>query len=157
MKGMIMIFDKCENIDLYCEKGDPLHLALTYAMKFDLSQPDGEYEVDGRDIFAKVQGYTTQKADQRTFEAHRDYYDVQVMRVGSERQDVYVGHEGDLEPLTEYNDDKDVIKLENPISFSSIMVSPGEFVVYYPNDIHRPNCCVEAPTNVRKICMKVRI
>ena len=53
--------------------------------------------------------------------------------------------------------EKDVIKLETPAVFNSIVVSPGEFAVFYPNDIHRPNCCVDAPITVRKICMKVRI
>ena len=152
-----MIYDEFDNISLYCKKDDALYTAIMFAKIFDLSQPDGEYEVEGRDIFAKVQSYSTQEAEKRTFEAHRDYYDVQVMRIGSERQDAYVGREADLEPLTEYNDENDTIKLKSPTVFSSIIVSPGEFVVYYPQDIHRPNCCVDVPANVRKICMKVRI
>lgn len=152
-----MICDKFENISRYCQEGDLLYQAILYAMNFDLSHPDGEYEVQGRDIFAKVQSYVTQGAEQRTFEAHRVYFDVQVMRVGSERQDVYLGSESELEPLTEYNPGKDVIKMKAPNAYSSIIVSPGEFAVYYPNDIHRPNCCVDAPANVRKICMKVKL
>jgi YhcH/YjgK/YiaL family protein len=152
-----MIYDNFENISLYCQKSSKLYRAIKFARDFNLSQPDGEYEVEGRDIFAKVQSYTTQKAEQRVFEAHRKYYDIQVMRLGSEHQDVYVGKETEFKSLTEYNKQKDVIKLESPQLFSSIIVSPGKFAVYYPNDIHRPNCCIHAPANVRKICMKVKL
>lgn len=152
-----MLYDVFENVEFYCTKEDKLYKAIKYAFEFDLSQPDGEYVVQGRDIFAKVQSYTTQKPEDRTFEAHRDYFDVQVMRVGSERQDVYIGNETDLEPLTEYNSEKDAIKLKAPASFSSLIVAPGQFAVYYPQDIHRPNCCVDKPSEVRKICMKVRL
>lgn len=152
-----MIYDDFKNIGLYCKEGDRLYKALKYAMDFDLSQPDGEYEVEGKNIFAKVQSYSTQDAEQRKFEAHRNYYDIQVMRVGSERQDIYLGNESELEPLTKYDSGKDAIKLKSPDVFSSIIVSPEKFAVYYPNDIHRPNCYIDAPAEVRKICMKVKL
>lgn len=152
-----MIYDKFENISLYCSEAGKLHKAIKYAMEFDLARPDGEYEVEGRNIFAKVQSYKTQEPEQRTFEAHRHYYDIQVMRIGSERQDVYLGNESELAPLTGYNTDKDAVKLKSPEKFSSIIVSPGNFVVYYPQDIHRPNCCIDSPAEVRKICMKVKL
>jgi YhcH/YjgK/YiaL family protein len=152
-----MIYDKTENLALYCKPSSKLYRAVKFALEFDLSQPDGVYEVEGRDIFAKVQSYHTQRPEERTFETHRCYYDIQVMRVGCERQDIYVASEAELEPLTEYNAEKDVIKLKSPQTFSSIIVSPGQFAVYYPQDIHRPNCCVNSPSEVRKICMKVKL
>jgi YhcH/YjgK/YiaL family protein len=152
-----MINDSLKNMSWYCGEGSKLYRALKYAMEFELSQQDGEYEVEGRDIVAVVQTYSTQVPEQRAFETHRKYYDVQVMKIGSERHDVYLGFEADLQPLTEYDTEKDVIKLEIPSVFRSITISPDDFTVYYPQDIHRSNCCINLPAKVRKICMRVKI
>jgi biofilm protein TabA len=150
-----MIYDLVENITLYCQEGDRLYRALRYAVEFDLTQPDGDYQVEGTEIFAKVQSYETAPPQERRFEAHRCYYDVQVLRQGRERQDVALAEQ--LESLTEYDPKKDVIKLKPPRVFSSIIMTPGRFAVYYPQDIHRPNCDLEGKCRVRKICMKVKL
>jgi YhcH/YjgK/YiaL family protein len=150
-----MIYDEFENIGLYCKKGEKLYKALKYAFDFDLAQPDGEYEVQGREIFAKVQTYETAPAEEKKFESHKDYYDIQVLRSGCERQDVALGQK--LEPLGEYDPKKDVVKLKAPQMYSSIVMEPGKFAVFYPQDIHRPNCNLNGKCKVRKICMKVKI
>lgn len=150
-----MIYDTFENMKMYCEEGDKLYKAIKYAMDFDLSQPDGDYEVDGKNMIAKVQSYETSPAETRKFESHREYYDVQVIRVGCERQDVALAAE--LEPLAPFDTVKDVVKLKAPQVFSSVVMDPGKFVVYYPQDIHRPNCNLTGVCKVRKICMKVKM
>jgi biofilm protein TabA len=150
-----MIYDTFENMGLYCKEGDKLYKAIKYAMEFDLSQPDGDYEVDGKDMIAKVQSYETSPAEQRKFESHVDYFDVQILREGCERQDVALAAE--LEPLTPYDSDKDVTKFAAPDTYSSIVMEPGKFAVFYPQDVHRPNCDLTGTCKVRKICMKVKI
>ncbi len=150
-----MIYDTFDNIKMYCKEGDKLYKAIKYAMEFDLSKPDGDYEVDGKNMIAKVQSYDTSPPEQRKFEAHRQYYDVQVIREGCERQDVALG--ANLEPLAPFDTVKDVVKLKAPEVFTSVVMTPGKFVVYYPQDIHRPNCNLTGTSRVRKICMKVKI
>ena len=149
-----MIYDTFENIGLYCKEGDALYKAIAYARDFDLSQPDGEHEVEGRDIFAKVMTYDTESAEVRKFEAHEKYIDVQVMLTGPERMDISL--EQGLEPCGSYDEASDVIMLNAPETYSTIVMEPGKFVVFFPHDVHRPNCNVNDATNNRKICMKVR-
>lgn len=151
-----MIYDRIENLERYCSAGDAMHTAVTYAASFDLAQPDGEYEVNGRDLFAKVQAYDPAPAGQRAFEAHRSYYDVQIVREGLERHDVSLA--ADLEPLDEYDAQNDVIMLTAPQQYASTIMEPGMFAVYFPQDAHRPNCRLgDSSAAVRKICMKVRL
>ena len=150
-----MIYDTFENFRLYCEEGDALYKAMVYARDFDLSQPDGEYEVEGKDIFAKVMTYQTSPAEQRKFEAHRKYIDLQVLLAGRERIDIVLGQK--LEPFESYNEVKDAIKLKAPDTYSSITMEPGKFAVFFPHDIHRPNCNLNGTSKNRKICMKVRV
>jgi len=150
-----MIYDVFENIELYCKKGEPLYKAIAFARDFDLSQPDGIYEVQGRDVFGIVMSYDTAPASEKVFESHKKYLDVQVLLKGCERQDIVLAEE--LEPLVPYDAEKDMAKLKAPDRYASIFMEPGKFAVLYPHDIHRPNCDFEKKCSVRKICMKVRI
>ena len=151
-----MICDILKNCKKYFGEEDMFYRAIKYAIEFDLSKPDGDYEVDGKNIIAKVQGYNTSPAEQRNFENHKLYADIQIMRQGSERQDVVINEE--LEPSGPYQEQKDVTKYKAPAAFSSVILHPGQFVVYYPDDIHRPNCNIGGDSKeVRKICMKVKI
>lgn len=151
-----MIYDIIEQASRYFEKRNKFYWAIKYAVDFDISQPDGDYEVKRMDIIAKVQSYKTSPAEQRTFESHRLYADIQIMRQGSERQDVVIAEK--LEPLRPYQDQKDVTEYNPPNIYSSVVLHPGQFVVYYPEDIHRPNCSIGCDSKmVRKICMKVKL
>lgn len=151
-----MIYDILGNAEKYFGKEDKFYRAIKYAVEFDLAQPDGNYEIEGKEIIARVQTYHTSPAEQRLFENHRRYADIQIMRQGSERQDVVIAES--LEPQGAYQDQKDVTKYRSPAVVSSITLHPGQFVVYYPDDIHRPNCMVgSASEKVRKICMKVKL
>ncbi len=143
-----MIYDSLDNMLFYCSRGDKLHRALKYAIEFDLSQPDGDYEVEGKDMIAKVQSYNTSPAEERKFESHKEYYDVQVIRQGAERHDVSL--ETDLEPLAAFDTIKDVVKLKAPSAYSSLGMDEGKFAVYYPQDVHRPNCNLDGVSKVRK-------
>lgn len=151
-----MIYDIIDNAEKYFAKNDKFYRAIKYAVEFDLTQPNGSYEVDGQNIVAKVQGYSTSPAEQRTFESHKLYADIQIMREGSERQDVVVAE--NLEPLGAYNEQDDYTKYKASDVFSTVSLHPGQFVVYYPDDMHRPNCNIGADSKkVRKICMKVKL
>ena len=151
-----MIYDVIENAKKHFSEDDRFYRAIKYAVEFDLAQPDGNYELEGKEIVAKVQSYQTSPAEQRLFENHKLYADIQIMRQGSERQDVVVAE--NLNPIEAYHEQKDVTKYHSTPVFSSVILHPGQFVVYYPDDIHRPNCMVGDDTQqVRKICMKVKL
>ncbi len=151
-----MIYDHIDNAGHYFDPEDKFFRAIQYAVEFELARPDGDYEVEGRGLIAKVQTYFTSPTEQRLFENHKLYADIQIMRCGSERQDVVISEK--LEPLGPYQEQKDVTKYTSPALFSSIVLHPGQFVVYYPDDIHRPNCQIGFDSQkVRKICMKVKL
>jgi biofilm protein TabA len=150
-----MIVDRIENISFYVEDSSDLYRALDFAVNFDLSNPDGVYEVEGRNMFAKVASYSTSSPEKCLFEAHHNYFDIQVIRSGEERIDI--SFEKNLKPVRPYDPEDDVVKLENPTQFSTIVLKPGMFAVFYPQDTHRPNCTANLPTFNRKVCMKVRI
>ncbi|WP_432799942.1 YhcH/YjgK/YiaL family protein [Poriferisphaera sp. WC338] len=150
-----MIHDGIENAEQYFDPSHPRYKAIRIASVKAIEMPAGDHKINGDDLIAKVQSYKTQPPKERQFESHQKYIDVQVMLDGSERHDVATGKT--LSPISDFDEVKDVIKLHPPAKFSSIHLEPGWFVVYYPQDKHRPNCCVDEPVDVCKVCMKVKI
>ena len=150
-----MIYDTFQNMNLYCHQDEALYRAICYARDCAPSLPEGIYEVEGRDIFARVVTYETAPARCGMFEGHRDYIDVQVLLSGREQIDVALAAEANLIPFEEYNPETDMVLFEVPNNFASINLIPGRFAVFYPDDVHRPGSELDGPICVKKICMKV--
>ena len=152
-----MIYDSAENVDTYCDEDDAISIAVDFINDFDLSQPDGRYEIHGDDVFALVQTVTTADASEKSFESHENYVDVQMVLEGVERHDLVLLDIEDLEIEQDYDSEKDVMLFKAPDYFSTIIMKPGMFVVYGPDDAHRPCCCVGKPEKIRKVCVKIKI
>lgn len=85
-------------------------------------------------------------------EAHRKYIDIQLVVSGTERMG--------WSPLSSckavsvnYNEEKDVVFFEDPSS-SYFTVSPGEFAVFFPEDVHAPGI---SEGKIEKIVAKVPV
>ena len=149
-----MIYDRFENAKNYVDLDSPIYKAICFARDAAAKLEDGTHELDGERLKACIGAYQTERADERRFEGHRKYIDVQVMMEGVERQDVSVS--SDLIPEASYDAGSDLIFFETPGHFTSVYMAPGYFVVYFPQDAHRPNCAVDGtPAAVRKVCMKI--
>ena len=150
-----MIYDRFENLDLYAQPSTRLHWALTYARGTLATVADGRTDVDGDWIYASVATYETESREERRFEAHRKYIDVQVLLEGEEAIDVSL--EDDLSVLEAYDEKRDVTFLKPPPQVASLAMRPGCFAVFYPHDAHRPGCHLSEKSRVRKIVMKVAV
>lgn len=150
-----MIYDRFENVACYFKEGEPLHKALMYAGKLDPATPDGRYEIEGEDLFSLVMTYETSPAEDRRFEAHTQYIDVQIVLEGEET--IGFALDNDMAPVEEYSEENDVVFLETPKDSSVLVMKPGYFAVFYPHDIHRPNCVLREPQKNRKVVVKVKV
>ncbi len=150
-----MIYDRFEHAAQYFKEGGPLHKAISYAANLDSSMADGKHEIEGDAIYALVMSYETSPAEKCRFEAHRKYIDLQVLFEGEERIDVSL--EQNLRTLEEYSEENDVEFFESPTIYTSLVMKPGYFALFYPHDIHRPNCRLHGPGNARKVVVKVEI
>jgi YhcH/YjgK/YiaL family protein len=151
---MVMIYDVFTNMKLYFGEKSRLHKALDFAVRFDRSQSDGRYEVDGDKIYALVMTYSTKSAEELKFEAHKKYIDIQLLLEGREFLDVT--QDRNLNVEMEYSDEKDAALFTAPADMTSVLLGPGNFAVLYPDDIHRPGRKVKDSKQVRKMVIKVR-
>jgi YhcH/YjgK/YiaL family protein len=150
-----MIYDRFENLNLYCQPGSHLHRAIVYARDVARTVADGRMDIDGDRLYASVSTYETGSREERRFEAHRKYIDVQALLEGEESIDVSLDR--DLPTLEAYDEKKEVVFLKPPEHAAFLPMRSGCFAVFYPNDVHRPGCHLRGKHRVRKIVMKVAV
>jgi YhcH/YjgK/YiaL family protein len=150
-----MIFDLLTNINVYCRPESRLHQGLILAHDITPAPPDGRLEVDGNLLYATVASYATGARQERRFESHRKYIDIQVMLEGMEAIDVV--SDKALAVTEAYDEARDVVFYTAPRDFSTLLMRPGCFAVFYPQDLHRPGCSIGTSRAVRKIVVKVRV
>lgn len=149
-----MILDRLPSSLLYRSLGDDFARAFDYLQSFPENTPDGRYDLDGDDMFALVQSYDSQPATERTFESHRIYADIQYVFSG--RELIYYRDPTSLVPKAAYDEKRDATfyhdKDDQPLHLES-----GSFVVFWPQDAHKPGCIWEKPCPVRKVVIKIRL
>ena len=81
-----MIIDQLANSHLYYSLTSRIKLAFDYLDKIDLSTLSvGRNEIEGDNIYAMLQQYTSKPREQGLWEAHRRYIDLQLVIQGAEQ------------------------------------------------------------------------
>ena len=131
--------------------------AISYALATDFrTMEPGKYPIDGESVLAIVNEYTTKPASECDPESHRDYADIQIVIAGTERFG-YVPFTGQ-EASTAYRPEKDVafysIAAEE---IDYLTLHAGQFIIFFPTDIHQPEVYSGGPEVVRKVVLKVAL
>lgn len=137
--------------------GSSLQKALEYIAATDFSKVEnGEYEIDGRNVFARVNTYATEPKEERRPEKHNDYIDVQFVARGSEV--IWYAPLSDRHVVIEDNSKEgDVIFYADAHEADCVHLSAGDFAVFFPWELHRPNCSpADGASEVQKIVVKVK-
>ena len=110
-------------------------------------------EIKGSDVYATRFTYETIPEEESFFEAHKNYLDIHLMLEGSERVEI-----APPETLTEF----DRVEANDFYAYRGegqyrLVLSPGDFLVVFPNDAHKIKMHVDGPETVTKAVFKVRI
>jgi biofilm protein TabA len=148
-----MIYDKLALFSRYAGLGKKLSTALSYlaTQDFTATRP-GRIDIQGDDLYALVQEYTTRPVGQGVWEAHRCYIDVQNMVSGQER--IFFAPVETMQ-LGTYVEEKDFLSMTG--DGSPLDLFAGFFVVFFPEDAHMPGLQVGTPEFVRKIVIKLAV
>jgi YhcH/YjgK/YiaL family protein len=150
-----MVCDRLENASQYYGLGPRFERALRYLQEHDLSTlVPGEYEIDGRDVFLKIQSYATDVPENCKIELHEHYADVQLILQGFEE----FGYTHRLYSTIKnpYNEDIDMA-LVNCTEIGTILQKPGCFVIAFPQDAHQSCRIFSKRCQVKKALVKVRL
>jgi YhcH/YjgK/YiaL family protein len=140
-----------KNISPHFEK------AIEYALRTDFTSLEaGKYEIDGNRAFALVNEYTTKNRSECDPESHRLYADIQIMVAGVEKFGFTPWT--NEEPTTAYNPEKDLaLYTLGEETLSYITLRAGQFIVFFPSDIHQPEVCHGEPEPVKKVVLKIAV
>jgi biofilm protein TabA len=134
-----------------------LQKGFQYLQSTDFSQlEDGKHCIDGINMFAIISRYKPEPKEQRRPEAHQKYIDIQYIISGEE----IIAYSHLTATATVVEDllaEKDVIFFSNRGNEIDITVSPGMYAVFFPWDIHRPNCMSQPDLAVRKVVLKIKM
>ena len=118
----------------------------------------GKYPLDGDKLILQINEITTGPKNTKRPEVHRDYIDVQYMVHGHELIGFYPDCKDGVvqEDLLE---ETDVLFYEERSDVNELMLpmTDGCYAVFFPEDVHRPCCMMDAPEDVKKIVLKVRV
>lgn len=135
--------------------GEGLQKALRYIAATDFSMlANGEYEIDGRKVFARVNTYTTEPKAERRPEKHNKYIDVQFVARGEESI-WYTPLRPECVEIENKAEKDDVIFYADPGELNQAQLRAGDLAIFFPWELHRPNCTAEGPSDVQKVVVKV--
>ena len=148
-----MISDTLTFSKLYASAHPRLAAGFDFLRKLPADIADGRHEIDGDRLFALVQSYTTTPAATRKLEHHKKYADIQFLFAGEE-----ILEHAPLDGLpvdTPYDEAKDYGLVRDPSVRSAVILRPGGWAIFFPQDAHKPGCALGAPGAVRKVVVKV--
>lgn len=149
-----MVYDSIENIELYKGLSEDIYLGLEFLKNATHNIEDGVHELSPR-VKAIVSEYKTKDVNEYGFEAHKKFIDIQYLLKGSEK--ICCLPIERLQESKPYQEDIEAgfyTATTNPIEMT---LGKGYFAIYYPQDGHMPQLCVNEPANVKKVVVKVRI
>ena len=150
-----MIFDHLSNISLYRTLSPDISAGLTYLHQLSPDIAPGTYQITPR-VKAIVSEYETKVKNEVGFEAHRKNIDIQYLLKGEERIACMP-----IEKLTEtehYSEEKDAaFYAAEGVEAQTMTIGGGYFAIFFPQDGHMPQLCVDEPEMVKKVVVKVAV
>jgi YhcH/YjgK/YiaL family protein len=133
------------------EKG----LKFLQTADFSLLQ-DGRIDIDGDNLYGTISEYLPESKENRKAESHEKYIDIQYIIAGEE----IIGY-GNLDDSAEISEnrlaERDAIFYKTINMESNITLYQGMYAIFFPWDIHRPCCVLNAGRKVRKLVLKIKV
>ena len=149
-----MIYDKLSNMKLYKGMNPNLDTAIDFITSHDLNElPLGKTVIDGDNVYINVMDAKASPVEERAYEIHKNYMDIQMDLVGAERIDT-----GDCTKMEvgEYNAEKDVAKA-TAVDLAQCLIGSENFIICMAGEPHKPNIAVSEDTVLKKAVCKVHI
>jgi len=151
-----MILDTLANHAQYSAISPRFARAFAFLEQLPANIAVGRYEIDGDEIYAFVQQHMTKPIAERQLEVHRVYIDIKYVVRG--RELIYWAPLAEMKDETMAYDPKVEAALFKTVpTMAPIQVRAGQFALLFPEDGHAPSCAWDAPAEVFKVVVKVKV
>lgn len=131
--------------------------ALQHLKETDFSAKEtGSYELEGKKLYIQVVDTQTGSIEERLPEIHKNYIDIHFSLQGNERIG-FVVDSGNNVIKEDLLVEKDILFYKSVENENFVEMIPGNFAIFYPEDIHRPNCNKEKYETIRKVIAKINV
>lgn len=149
-----MVFGNIRDLKDYGYLEAEVLKCFKYAKEHDLlGYEKGSHEIEGDDLFVNIVEYETTTAENRFWEAHRQYLDLHLMLRGAEQIDVNFI---DNMEQKEFVPKDDFLPMDGEPN-GHVVLREGDFLLCYPKDGHRTAVQVGSPETIKKAIFKIRI
>ncbi|MCT4700683.1 YhcH/YjgK/YiaL family protein [Enterobacteriaceae bacterium H20N1] len=117
---------------------------------------NGKYPIEGELIYFSVFDGKTKPLEEQRPELHARYIDVHILLEGEE----LIGAatlEQQQQPDGEFDEQNDIGFFKGMGCETLIKLLPGELVILFPGELHRPMATPGAPAALRKIVAKIDV
>ena len=147
-----MILDNISNIDKY-KDNERIYKALSFLKDNEFKDVAvGRYELDGDTIYYMVQEFVTEK-ERAVCEGHKKYIDIQYIVSGEEA----MGYAQIDTEKTLVKEDVGIDCWFYKCESEKVNLFSGDFIIFYPEDLHKPCLAVNEPEKCKKVVVKVKI
>jgi len=150
-----MVYDKISNLETYAGLSEDIRLGLEYLLHLTPEVEKGVHELSPR-VKAIVSEYTSKQVNENGYEAHRQYIDIQYLVYGTEKIcSLPLEYLKETKPYSEQDDA--ALYAEAGVQPQEMVIGNGYFAIFFPQDGHMPQLCVDEPLPVKKIVVKIKI
>ena len=147
-----MVYDNLQNIEIYKGLSADINEGLLSIKNADPAIAKGVYPINSR-VKAIVSEYETKSVNEYGYEAHKKFIDIQCVLMGQEKV-CCLPIEGLKETVT-YVEGKDAAFYDTNSQAKEMLIGNGYFAIFYPQDGHMPQLCIDKPQMVKKVVVKV--
>ena len=154
-----MITGNVNHLELLPYLPAQLKQAIQYVMaNFNADSALGKFDVDGENQFVMIFNDSTSPAEERRQELHGKYLDIQIVLAGQEK--MVFSNLAAPQGSAEWLEGKDIAFLlltQQGLEEKSFIMNAGDFVVFYPGELHKPMCAVGENAPVKKAVVKILV
>lgn len=114
----------------------------------------GCYEL-GNSHYMNIDVCSTELEENRFYEAHQEYADIQILLVGHEK--IAYAPLSAMDHMVEANVEKDLYFYEYNGERTIMPMLHGNYVIFFPGDAHKPLIADGKKETVKKVVIKVRL
>ena len=137
---------------------DRLHKALTFLENMDpATVQDEKFVIEEENIFGFVTTVNTEEVTSRRPESHARHIDIQFLLEGREKIG-FIRKSSQLKVVTDELEEKDICFYDGNVEGEVFLdFKPGDFAVFFPEDVHRPQCIAGENNRIRKSVIKIKV
>lgn len=152
-----MIIDSLKNLPLYFPTLPLLSEVEKHLSDITGSTINGKYDISDK-LFIVVNRYSAVSEEDKPYEVHRRYADLQMILCG--RETIFAADTNELKFLSDdFKSGGDNALYENGVNTAktSVTLVPGNFAVFFPGEAHKPGIDCGEKSDILKVIFKIEM